>query len=667
MKAKRNMKRVFASMKNRLMAIMIVIGIIPIISLGICSNVKTNIVIRNRFKVSTNQTIQEVNRGIENFFEGICIPLKFIDNNSYLKEITTHPENESVVKAIFKDIKSSNDSIETVIFGLTNKKVYVYPESSTTLDPTTRPWYIGAVANKGKVFYSDPYIGLLTKKNLITVSMTIENNGQVIGVVGVTINLDKLSSKLSDIKIGQKGYVFVADSKGILVAHPDKTLIGTDKIKKLPIWEKSKNKESGFQEYSDGKLNEIIIYSTNKLTNWKLFASMPRSEINDDLNSLKKYSILVIFIMLVISGISALIVSRMITKNIDKLQKEFNKASNGDLSVRTDIKSKDEFGQLGTDFNIMLDSIGELVSNVKKSADILNKNSATMALMAMRSCDAVNEVATTIDQVSSGTLDQSKSVEEGVHELEQLSNKIDNISQLTNEMSNASESTDKLTKKGVKVVEVLTQKAYNTNKSTTEVSNIIYDVNKSSNEISVIVDTINHIASQTNLLALNAAIEASRAGAAGKGFSVVADEIRKLAEQSTFATQQIQILINSIKDKVQASVKAMEETKNIVVEQDRAVLQTKSIFTEISISINQVVSQIQLVKEKTLETTNSKDEIVGKMQNISAVSEEIAASTEEVSASAEEIAMMMNKFLIDANSLKQLSMELELQINKFKL
>ncbi|AKA67510.1 methyl-accepting chemotaxis protein [Clostridium scatologenes] len=660
-------KNTFSSIKNKLMLIMIVIGIAPIISLGIFSNIKTDSIVRNRFEVSTSQTIQEVNRGIENFFEGMSTPLIFMDNNSYIKEIKSHPENVSILNSVFKDVKASNECIESVIFGLPDKTVYVYPESSNTLDPTTRPWYIGAMAKRGNVFYSDPYVGLLTKKNLVTISMTVESNNQVIGVIGVTINLDKLSNKLSNIKIGQKGYIYVTDSKGILVAHPDKKLIGTDTIKKLSIWEMTKNRESGFQKGNAKNANNIIIYDTNKLTNWKLFASMPNSEINDDLNYLKKYSIVFIFIMLGLSGIVALIVSKRITKNIFKLQNAFNKAAYGDLSIRTDINSKDEFGKLGNDFNKMVEGIGTLICNVKKSADILNGNSDAIASMTRESGDAVKEVSETISQIADGSSDQSMSVEKGVGELEQLSIKMDDICNSTNEMSNESKNTSRLSKKGLEVVEALTKKSFNTDKSTMYVNDIVLDVHKSSDEISVITDTINQISSQTNLLALNAAIEAARAGEAGKGFSVVADEIRKLAEKSTSATEQIQALVGSIRGKAQTAVKAMEETKNSVTEQNNVVSETKSIFAEIITSINKLTSQIQLVKKKAEETINNKDEIVAKIQNISAVSEEIAASTEEVSASTEEITATMDEFLINANSLKQLSIELEAQINKFKL
>src|SRR5471030_3172187 len=186
-------------------------------------------------------------------------------------------------------------------------------------------------------------------------------------------------------------------------------------------------------------------------------------------------------------------------------------------------------------------------------------------------------------------------------------------------------------------------------------------------KISVITDTINQISEQTNLLALNAAIEAARAGDAGKGFSVVAEEIRKLADQSASATKEIQELISRIKNKTESVVQSMEVSNVIVVEQSQAVNETREIFDKIHSSIDGLTQEIKLVQTASSETNKSKTEIVNRMQNISAVSEESSASAEEVSATTEEVTAAMNEFTNSAMQLKELSEELENQINKFNI
>jgi len=657
------------SIKTRLITILLLICIIPVLVLGFLSYSKSVNILTNKLKITTEQTLSQVNGGINNYFKGIQNTANMMSNNIDFKELLIHPEYAPFAKNILKDVKESNSDLLNVYFGTSTKKILIYPEQKLPdgYDPTSRPWYQNAVNNKGNVAFSNPYKDAGSGKFIISISKAVESNGQVVGVISIDIDLTTLSKELSDIKIGREGYVYISDNTGIIIAHPDTTKLGTDAITKISIWDKIKSNNSGFEQYVYDGIPKLACYETNKASGWKLVAALNESELLADTNIIRNLTLVFILVIGVLAVFVSLFVSNSITKHIFNLKDLFEKASNGDLSVRVNIKSKDEFADLGNNFNHMIDNISSLIDNVKKSADTIGKTSDAMNAMSNETTKAINEVSLTMDQVAQGTASQAQDINESVESVNSLAQKIENIESLAEEMATISNDTNKLSEDGLNVMAILTNKTTEANNSTSEVTIVIDDMNKSTAEIGLITDTINSIAEQTNLLALNAAIEAARAGEAGKGFSVVADEIRKLAEQSTDATKQIQGLIEEITNKSQLAAKTMHTAKTAVEEQTVAVNQTRDIFSKILQSIKSLMVEIQETQTSISETNKNKNDIVGRIQSISAVSEENSASTEEVSASTEEVTAAMHEFTNSANELKLLAEQLENEINKFKL
>jgi methyl-accepting chemotaxis protein len=657
------------SLKVKLIAILITIALLPVCVLGIFAYKTANRVITGEFHRATSETLREVNRGIDNYFGGLEGAINSLADNINLKEIIIHPEYEPFTMGSMKNIQSTRDDITNVYIGLPNKKMISYPKLALPMDydPTSRPWYKNAVANKGKVAYTDPYKDASTEKIMISVSKTVENKGEFIGVISMDIDLEKLSNLLSQVKIGEKGYAFITDSKGIMIAHPDKTLLGGDVVTTLGYWGNAQKQEAGHQTFLYKGENKFINYTTNKGTGWRIMASLPVTELTKHSDAIMRASLIVIGIVAVLSVVIAVLYGASIAKKLNVLRNTFEKAAEGDLTVGVEMNSKDEFGEVGNHFNMMMRKIGELILNVKNSSDIIYKTSDSITKMAVETNTAVNEVALTIDQVAQGASETSQDIQTGVDAVNVLAGQIDGIDSLANEMIKISEKSNNLGQEGLKVMGKLTDASEKNNRASVEVGQVVSDMDNTTGQIGMITDTINSIAAQTNLLALNAAIEAARAGEAGRGFSVVADEIRKLAEQSTSATNQIQGLIEAIKNKSVKAVQSMEDAKSIVVEQNQAVLETKDIFNRILEAIGEMLREIKLIQTSIIETNKGKQEIVARMQNISAVSEESSASAEEVSATTEEVTAAMSEFANSAIELQELSKNLEEQINKFKL
>lgn len=667
---KRKLNFNLRSIKVKLIAILLLLCLVPIIISGLYSYYKTSELLSSEFKSSTTATLQEVNRGIDNYFLGFEGILNLLAENTVFKNMDGNPDNRKIAIELLSNATKSSEDILQVYYGQPNKNFLIYPEAKMAddFDPTVRPWYKNAMEKVGKAAYVDPYKSAVDGKTVVSISRTIENNGNVIGVISMNVNLEALSKEIATIPIGQKGYVFVTDSKGIMVAHPDRELIGGDIATTVSYWKNVKSLKNGFEEYiyTNGE-KKYAVYNTNDRTGWKLIASLPKDELISKTNVIKLANITISLVIGVIGAIIALLVGRSLTSKIIILNKTFEKASEGDLTVKVNINTKDEFGELGNNFNIMMRRIGELILNVRSSSEVISKTSSDVNKMAEETNTAISEVAVTIDQVAHGASETAQDIQSGVAAINNLASKIDTIDDLTSEMISISDKSNRLSQEGLRVMNILTDKTEKNIKSSESVSIVVSDMNMETEKISVITDTINQIAAQTNLLALNAAIEAARAGEAGKGFSVVADEIRKLAEQSTSATKQIQDLISAIKNKSESAVKSMEISNSIVGEQSQAVIETRDIFNKILNSVNDLMKEMKLVQTATIETNNAKTEIVGRMQNISAISEESSASAEEVSATTEEVTAAMNEFTNSAVELKELSAELEKQINKFKI
>lgn len=250
--------------------------------------------------------------------------------------------------------------------------------------------------------------------------------------------------------------------------------------------------------------------------------------------------------------------------------------------------------------------------------------------------------------------------------MDKLVDGIGSIETSTKEIDEVSLNTKDLSNKGLKMVKLLMDKSEETKETTQSVAEIVEDMSKSTEEISKISQTITQITEQTNLLSLNASIEAARAGEAGRGFAIVADEIRKLAEQSKNSTEEIKRIVQAIQNKSSIAVEAMGLAQNIVIEQDKTVEDTNVIFNDIYGSISKLIEKVENIKEKVLNINTEKEEVVSQIQNISSVAEETAASSEEVSASTEEINATMEEFNNYVMGLQNLSETLNEELSKFK-
>ncbi len=685
--------------RNKLIAIIVLITILPVVGLGYFTYENAFNLLEEKLEVTTGQTVEETNKSVTRFLEGIENQAKVLANDSIwslmLHESETknkiQPENldgeigvnknsanGSITNTIsYKDeafeqlalTKESNMNIKSTYFATTEGEMYLYPkeELPAEFDPRVRPWYEGAINNTGKIIWTDPYIDTTSKKTTITVAKTVEDKGKIIGVVGVDIQLDELSEALASRTIGREGYLFVTDKNGIMIAHNDKELIGTDIATTLAYWEKTSSQESGFSKYIFEGKDKFLSFTTNDITGWKLMASMEEAELRTDTNIILRSILLISILAAILAILAAIIIASKATKPLNMLMKAFANAANGDLTTRINIKAKDEFGQMGRSFNLMLESINNLIKEIKTSSQIVLETSESLGEITAQNTQATREVARTIEEIASSTNSQAKDTENGAIKINEIAERIESVSLTADYMNDISNETNGLTNKGLGIVKTLTEKSSKTANASKRVNEIVMNVDKSALEIGTISETISKIADQTNLLALNAAIEAARAGEHGKGFAIVADEVRKLAEESSNATNEIKQLITSIQNQSKAAVQSMDEAKVTVGEQDMAVKETESIFNQILVSVKELIEKVEEINDSSDKMSGQKDIIVEVIGNISAVSQQNSAATQQVSASTEEQLASIEEVEAHTENLKELSKQLESAINKFSV
>lgn len=524
---------------------------------------------------------------------------------------------------------------------------------------------------KGESGFTNITTSKTTGNPIVVYATPIEKNNQIIGVVNVNLSLDILSDLVSNQQYGDTGNAYIVDNTGRVIGHPNKDMVKemTDLSDLLPVQNILKG-ETGQVEYVDGT-QKLATYLPIDTVSWGIIVEMDSDEAFASLNSQMRILYIIIFIALILSIVVSIIVGNYITNPIQGLNEKIGFAAKGELNqskIKGKIlKRKDEFGYISKSFNDMIGNIGLLIEDIQTSTKTVLDSSESLASITYETTSATNEISATIDEISSSTNEQANQTEEGVSRVNDLSDKIERVTNTTQEMNLISRTVNDSINEGLVAVDDLTERSLENSQANEELSKTIIEVDTRAEEIGVIIEAIGQISNQTNLLSLNAAIEAARAGEQGKGFAVVADEIRKLAEQSSQSAQKISNLITGIQEQSKSAVHSMETAKSIANSQSTAVNQTEHSFENISSSIKTLIEKIEEINNHNTKMSSSKDTLVDIISSIAAASQQTSAATQQVSASTEEQLASSEEISNHTEELKSLASQLEEFIEKFKI
>jgi methyl-accepting chemotaxis protein len=484
------------------------------------------------------------------------------------------------------------------------------------------------------------------------------------GVIALNLDISRINKAVSKVKIGEKGYPFLLDVDSKYIVHPTEKA-GTKATDSL--FDQLYAKSSGSFEYTFNGDEKKMVFTTNKTTNWKIAGTMYASEVSEAARPIFYKTLFIIIACLIIGSLTIYVVLQSIIKPLKQLKNQALRVSEGDLTTAITVNSKDEIGELGYAFSQMQNNLRTLIQNVETSAEQVAASSEELTASSQQTSAATEQVSVAIQEVASSAEKQTAVIDQNAASLDEIVQGVYTIAQRTETVSQLSNYTTSEAVEGGKAVRETVEQMESISQSVELSNTTIRTLFQRSKEVGTILEVISGIAAQTNLLALNAAIEAARAGEHGKGFSVVAAEVRKLAEQSQVSASQISELIQAIQQDIQESVHTMEQVTN-KVDEGLTISQTAiQKFEQILSSMNETAPQVeevaaiaQQISAAVEEVARTAGEMVILAKGNAATSEEVAASTEEQLASMEEIA-------VSAQSLSQMAEQLTALISKFNL
>ncbi len=411
----------------------------------------------------------------------------------------------------------------------------------------------------------------------------------------------------------------------------------------------------------------LFLYSRSDYTGATICALVPSAVVTGQAQAIRDITILFVVIAVVVATSIGLLITISIQKNMGRISKGLEQVARGDLTGNVKVKGRDEFRDLASSANSMIANNKNLVSKVNHAIDHLEESSNEVKEVSGVINDYSMDITQAISDINEGITRQSEHAQECVVMTNALSDDMQEVSNVVEKVGKLIEETDEMISKGMEIIRLLGTRALETTEITAKVGESIEALRKEAENITEFVETIADISEQTNLLSLNASIEAARAGEAGRGFSVVAEQIRKLADDSAVAAGEVGRNVHSIGMQTQNSVESAKAAVDMVARQSGAVEEVVDVFNAISDSMRNLVEGLKEIVLTTEKADRERLDTLEEVKNISSIIGETANNAAVVSDNAMKLLENVESLNKTADALGKNMEGLKTEISEFKI
>ncbi|MBY9079228.1 HAMP domain-containing protein [Paenibacillus sp. HN-1] len=655
------------SLKVKISICLVLIISIPLVISGYFSYSLSSDALQSAIQDELRKTTASASEAVESKLDTVRHDLEIAALNGDLARLAGNPGSQELRTAVYRysaDVQQQNkDLIELLIIADSQGQALVTSASDAPdLNVSDREYFKQAL--QGSPAVSDVLVSKDSGNPIVAIALPLQSGGSTAGVLIGTIPFTAISSPVDAVKIGNNGYAYMLNKSGLVLAHPVKDKImnenftdnGHKEMNDLVKQVVAGSSNEGF--YTFEGIHKFVTFQ--KSGNWLVATTADYNEYMAPAFKIRTGTIWITAACIVAAIVVALILTLLgILRPIKRLQSAMVVAGEGDLRVRTDIRTGDEFQTLGGAFNQMVQKQEEMIGSIQAGSMALMNMSEALASSSEEFSASIEEINSSSQEIAAGAENSNQSVLEASQVLVQMSSLVQLAqSKASTANANAIAANEAAQDGRVKIAD--TVKAMEViHANTGETETILEAVHAQSAHVSEIVGVLNGIARQTNLLALNAAIEASRAGEHGRGFAVVAGEVRKLSDESNLRATEISEMIGEMVNRISTAVTAMRGASQAVKEGRGVVHETDQAFMRIMEKVQNIEGNVDEIVDITRDEVATSDQIIKLIDSMGSVSEQAVYASESVASAIEQQASTVNQIAASAQEVSATSVELE--------
>ncbi|SEA59844.1 methyl-accepting chemotaxis protein [Pseudobutyrivibrio sp. ACV-2] len=655
----------FSSVKTKLIIAMVAIAAIPLLVATSISYYSSTKEAKQLAKDDNEWAAWYLQASLNTIFSKGESALYSVASSQDTVDFLTSGENGSKVRKQMQYINSVLADGNEMTLVNTSGKMVLRSDDRELSDVASRDYFKGAM--KGQTTASEVMVSSSTKLRSICLAVPVYQTGtkNIIGVLYRSYDL----AQLHEVLVDAGGESFIVDKDGTLAAHSlyeisadDEPMLLTD----TPFM--TSDAIEGTYECVMDDVPLYVSYVKEPITGVTACMTVSINKVVYEARMSALTTVVIGIVLLIIGAIIAFFIANNFTKPILAVNLALSELAEGHFNRIDEYTDReDEFGHIVNNTNFLMDKLSSIVGSIVDSSNNVGESSDELSLMANQIAATAESVAVAVQQIASGAVQQAEEIQAAAKSTNVITDAVENVQDSTTEMTSLADRMKKASEASSSSLAILQNTSTSMTIKIEEIATKISSTQNAVTNINERVEGISDIASQTNLLSLNASIEAARAGEAGSGFAVVAEEIRKLADNSESLASEIRVLMDELLQEAEQAVKAAGFVMDGNIEQQKALGETLEAVHGMLDDIDETVSSVTKISDHADTCVSSNTVVANAMTSLSAISEENAASSETTGASVEELSATVSTLAESANHLRGIAESLNNEMKFFKI